>query len=41
MKTISHRFLGGFNTPQDIRDMRNASFDFHEELGYPVLFKHR
>lgn len=41
MKTISHRYLGGLDVPQDIRDLRQSSFDFHEELGYPVIFKHR
>jgi len=41
MKTIEHQYLGGPGTPQDIKDLRKASFDFHETLGYPVLFKHR
>ncbi len=41
MKTITHRELGGAGTPQDIKDLRSNSYDFHEELGYPVLFKHK
>ncbi len=40
-KTIHHRYLGGPGTPQDIKDLRQSSFDFHESLGYPVIFKHR
>ena len=41
MKTIQHRFLGDVRTPQEIKDLRQSSFDFHEELGFPVVLKHR
>ncbi len=41
MKTLEHRYLGDRNTPQDIRDLRQSSFDFHQELGYPIIHKHR
>ncbi len=40
-KTLVHQTLGGPGTPQEIKDIRKSSFDLHEELGYPVVFKHR
>lgn len=41
MKTLKHRYLGDARTPQDIKDQRRNGFDFHEELGFPVIHKHK
>jgi hypothetical protein len=40
-KTLAQNYLGGPATPQDIKDLRQNSFDYHRDLGYPVIFKHR
>lgn len=40
-KTVAHRNLGGPGTPNDIKQLREARFEMLEELGYPVLHKHR
>jgi hypothetical protein len=40
-KQYAHRNLGPRSDPQEVRDLRQSSFDFHETLGTPVLFKHR
>ena len=34
-------FLGPSSVPQDIRDMRESSFDLHNVMGSPVIHKHR
>jgi len=39
-KVFTERDLG-LRAPQDIQDMRQSSFDYHETMGQPVLFKHR
>jgi hypothetical protein len=40
-KTLVHYNLGGAGTPQEVKDLRQSSYDLHDELGYPVVFKHR
>jgi hypothetical protein len=40
-KTVAHRNLGGPGTPNDIRQLRESRFEMLEELGYPVVHKHR
>lgn len=40
-KTLAHQNLGGPGTPQEVKDLRKSSFDLHEELGFPVIHKHR
>jgi hypothetical protein len=40
-KTVAHRNLGGPGTPNDIKQLRESRFEMLEELGYPVLHKHR
>lgn len=40
-KTLVHQNLGGPGTPQEVKDLRKSSFDLHEELGFPVIVKHR
>lgn len=40
-KTIVNQALGPAGTPQEVKDLRKSSFDLHDELGYPVIFKHR
>lgn len=39
--TLVNQNLGGAGTPQEVRDLRKSSYDLHDELGFPVLFKHR
>jgi len=33
--------LGPRNVPQEIKDLRQSSLDFHHTLGQPVIFKHK
>lgn len=39
--TVIDQYLGPAGTPQEVRDLRKSSFDLHEQLGTPVVFKHR
>ena len=41
MKIAQWNYLGPRSTPQEIRDLRKASFDFHRTMGMPVIHKHR
>ena len=34
-------YLGPRSTPQDIRDMRQSTFEYHRMYGMPVIHKHR
>lgn len=40
-KTIVNYNLGPAGTPQEVKDLRESAYDFHNELGSPVMFKHR
>jgi hypothetical protein len=40
-KTLVHYNLGGAGTPQEVKDLRQSSYDLHDELGYPVVLKHK
>lgn len=40
-KTVAHRNLGGPGTPNDIKQLRESRFEMLEELGFPVIHKHR
>ncbi len=40
-KTLVDYDLGPAGTPQEVQDLRQSSFDLHDELGAPVVFKHR
>lgn len=40
VKTL-HRYVGPRTTPQEIRDLRQSSLDFHRTMGMPVIHKHR
>jgi hypothetical protein len=33
--------LGTGRTPQEVKDLRESSFELHQELGFPVIHKHR
>lgn len=39
--TVIDQFLGPAGTPQEVKDLRKSSFDLHDQLGTPVVFKHR
>lgn len=39
--TVSNRNLGPRSDPQDIRRLREQSYDYHDQLGQPVILKHR
>jgi hypothetical protein len=39
--TIADRNLGARSDPQDIRDLRQSNYDVHDQLGQPVIIKHR
>lgn len=39
--TLVNQNLGPAGTPQDVKDLRKSSYDLHDELGAPVIFKHR
>src|SRR3954468_18115522 len=39
--TLIDQYLGPANTPQEVKDLRKSSFDLHEQLGSPLVFKHR
>ncbi len=41
MRTLTYQNLGSFTTPQEVKDLRQSTFDYHKELGYPVVHKHR
>jgi len=40
-KTLVNYNLGPAGTPQEVKDLRKSSYDLHNELGFPVMFKHR
>lgn len=40
-KTLVEYNLGPRNTPQEVKELRRSNFDYHEQLGYPVIHKHR
>jgi len=40
-KTLVNNNLGPAGTPQEVKDLRKSSFELHNELGTPVMFKHR
>lgn len=39
--TFADRNLGPRSDPQDIRDLRQSNYDVHDQLGQPVVIKHR
>lgn len=39
--TLVNQNLGPAGTPQEVKDLRKSSYDFHNELGSAVIFKHR
>lgn len=39
--TLASRNLGGARTPNEVKELRQSSFELHESLGFPVIFKHR
>lgn len=41
LKTSVNRNLGPRSVPQEIRDIRQSSFDYHDTLGQPVIAKHK
>jgi hypothetical protein len=41
MPKLAIESVGPRTVPQEIRDLRQSSIDFHEELGQPVIFKHK
>lgn len=41
LKLSENRYLGPRSVPQEVRDLRQSSFDFHDTLGQPVIVKHR
>lgn len=41
MKIAQWNYLGPKSTPQEVRDLRASSFDFHKTLGKAVIHKHR
>ena len=41
MKTAVHRNVGPRSIPQDVRNLRQSVFDYHETMGFPVVHKHR
>lgn len=41
MKLAQWNYIGPRSTPQEVRTLRESSFDFHKNLGQPVIHKHR
>ena len=41
LRTSVDRTVGPRSVPQSIRDLRQSSFNYHDELGQPVIVKHR
>lgn len=41
MKLSQWNYLGPRSTPQEVRDLRQSSFDFHRTLGQAVVHKHK
>jgi len=39
--TLASRNLGGARTPNEVKQLRQSSFELHESLGFPVIHKHR
>lgn len=39
--TLVNLDLGDGKTPQEVKDLRKSSYELHDELGFPVVFKHR
>src|SRR4051812_25266272 len=39
--TLASRTLGDSRTPPEVKELRSASFELHNELGFPVIHKHR
>jgi hypothetical protein len=39
--TLASRTLGPAGTPHSVKELRQSSFDLHEQLGFPVIHKHR
>lgn len=40
-KTLSSVNLGPAGTPHSVKELRQSSFELHEQLGFPVIHKHR
>lgn len=41
MKIAQWNYLGPRSTPQEVRDLRKASFEYHIDKGMPVVHKHK
>lgn len=41
MKIAQWNYLGPRSTPQEVRDLRKHSFEYHKEMGMPVVHKHK
>lgn len=41
MKIAFWNYLGPRSTPQEVRDLRRASFDYHKTYGMPIIHKHK
>lgn len=41
MKIAQWNYLGPKSVPHEVRDLRKASFDYHLELGMPIIHKHK
>jgi hypothetical protein len=41
MKIAQWNYLGPRSTPQEVRDLRKASFDYHRTYGMPIVHKHK
>ena len=39
--TVTDRDLGPISDPQDVRKLREANYDYHDQIGQPVILKHR
>src|SRR5436853_5860447 len=39
--TTVNFYLGPRSTPQDVRDMRQSTFEYQRKYGMPIIHKHR